>query len=51
MSDCIIVPGRNRDTDTENGYVETEKEGEGGMKREIRIDMMPIAQGAQLSSL
>ena len=31
--------------------MDTEKEGESGMNREIRFDMMHIAQGAQFGPL
>ena len=38
-TDEPICRGRNRDTDVENGHVDTEGEGEGGMNWEIRFDL------------
>ena len=33
---------RNRDTDVENGHVDTGEEGEGGTNWEIRIDIYTL---------
>ena len=42
MVQMNLLPGRNIGTDVENGHVDTEGEGEGGMNWEIRIDMYTL---------
>ena len=44
------MQGRNRDTDVENRYVDTEQEGEGGMSWESRIDIDTLPCVKQLAS-
>ena len=42
--------GRNRDTDIENGQVDTVGEGVGGMNWEIRIDILTLPCVKQIAS-
>ena len=43
------MQGRNRDTDMENGYVDTEREGEGGTNWESNTDIY-LSCGKQIAS-
>ena len=44
------MQGRNRDTDTENGCVDTEGEGEGGTNWESSTDVYTLSCGKQIAS-
>ena len=42
MLQVKFLQSRNRDTDIKNGWVDTEGKGEGGMNREIRIEIYTL---------
>ena len=50
MVQMNLLRGRNRDTDIENGHVDTVGEGEGGMNWEIRFDTNTLQCVKQIAS-
>ena len=46
----MYLQGRSRDADVENGYLDTRREGEGGMNWEIRIDIYTVPYVKQVAS-